>query len=378
MSKSEAVTHFGEVFNAHPGPHRILGDQAFRVTKSYINNLSVPVTVGIRNGAKFILPSIPDCNCNKFIARTEMMLSRRVANDFIRFFSLINDKSSMELQALKEAYSCRITTSTIGSVNLILDYKVSIQEIQRRGGSIYFHEIDDVISLLPIDEAPLHPYSEFGRENLATDRITGEDSLNFYYEIEIIDNVGKLSDRYVNIHNEIFRVTPRKHKNKRDGIYIVSSAAAFGESGPERLVQKHFSLESSEVVNFLFSSYEEALNRGNFDAARKEELTRLEHQIQTEKLNLAKLKNAHEKEMLEMDQKYKVIEADRLKQQAEIDLLRAEKEMRNKLEQMRIKDMYEERSYRRKDESELMKHVPAAIMGIGTIFMMIKTFMPKK
>ena len=379
MDKNEAVTHFGEVVNAHPGLQKYqIGAFPFRFQKIYINHLPVPVTVGIRCGGKFTLPNIPDLHCNKFIARIEFMFDRRAANEFSNFVSTITEESSDELRALKEAYTVRVTTATTGGINVVLDYKLSMMDLQRRGGSVYFHEIDDVVSLLPLSQAPNHPHSEVGREKRATSGVVGDDLLNFYYEVEIIDNLGQLSDRFINIHNEVYRVSPRKDKNKRDGIYIVSTAAAFGDLGSNNLTQKMFALDSSVASSFLYSSYDEAKNHGDMGAARKEELTKLEHELALEKTNFAKLKLSHETQLLELDQKYKAADAERQKQQIELDLHRSEKEARAKLESQRMKDMFEARSYQRKDESEFMKHLPMMIMGIGAVLMAIKTFTGSK
>ena len=66
------------------------------------------------------------------------------------------------------------------------------------------------------------------------------------------------------------------------------------------------------------------------------------------------------------------IAADTLRREAEAKQLKLEEEAEKR--RVEMKDLYEERSQRRKDSGESLKFLPNLIIGLGAVFLAIRSF----
>lgn len=73
--------------------------------------------------------------------------------------------------------------------------------------------------------------------------------------------------------------------------------------------------------------------------------------------------------MVEMDREVKRLQRESAESQAELERVRQKEE----LERQRIKDYYEDRAFSRKDNNEALKIIPSIVVGIGAVFMAIKS-----
>lgn len=378
---NEIPSHFGDVAVARPGPRDMprfgqLNPITYKV--SYINNLSKAVTVVWRSGLRFVLPPQRGMESNKLVVRVEITIDASAAPDIRRQLSAVNDASSSELKALREAFTVKILENTYGGATLILDYPLSLEQLHACGGSVYYHELDSVISLHDHQSAPPHPYSEEGRNlRLIEASDLGLSGIGFGYSVEIIDNNKSYGDRFLNIGNKVYKVAAQKDRDRRDGIYVIANHPTQGEIGREGRDVQYHPFEGAEEKLGIFKSAEDALNLGDASLARKHEIVSLEHNLAKQKIELQETKNAHQKEMLEKETELKRVETERDRQTRIITEMREAAEHSMKMERERAKSYYEDRAYDRKDTNEVLKFLPSIIVGIGAVLMAIKTFAGK-
>lgn len=342
---------------------------------SFINNTSVAITVVQRSGLRVSIPPKPSFRSSGFVIRAEWAISAEVKENVRAVLNGVDDRSSQELQLLKRALQeSDEKQGFYAPAKLILDHPISVEQIKNHGRSVYHHESDLVISLLSVQAAPLHPYSEAGRNaKMMVDTPVRVGGSSFGYCVEIVDNTGRFGDRFLNIVNTVYRVRPIRDTTRRNGIYIGSSTPDTGVFQPGEYTVKFLPLDSPDQDQCgLFKSYEEAEHLGDLSGARKRELAEIEHATAHLRRENDQLKQQHVLEISEWEFKLKHAEA--LQKEADFKRERRESELEEErkriehflaLEKLRVKDRYEERSLDRKDRSEIVKMLPTIIVGIG-------------
>lgn len=370
-------TLFGDVGVSPIGPQdRRIGYSPIEYRLSYINNMPVPVTVEWRSGIKFTLPPQPSFDSNCLVVRVEITIHPSVKVDIQRVLSAVTDDDNSELRALRQAFRLSVKNPSYGSSVLILDYPLTLEQLRQYGGSVYYHELDAVFSLMNFHQTPPHPFGIAGRNMHlidAADKLGSK--IGFNYAVEVVDNAGKHGDRYLNIGNKVYRAPAQRDPERRDGIYIISNEPVEGQVELAEREIKYYPFEGAEEAIGLFETPEEALNLGDLSLAKRQEILNLEHQITIGKAELVMTKQTHEKEMADKDRELKLLEMERERQARVIEELRSEAEHRMKLERERVKDYYEDKSYERKNENEVLKFIPGVIVGLGAIFLAFRNLM---
>lgn len=374
LNLTSIPTHFGEARIAQMGPRdRSNGISPIEHRLTYINNLPVPVVVAWRSGLKFTLQPNPSLENQSLLMRTEIIVTPQVKFDIQRLLSAVDDNSTAELKSMRDAFKLQVKGNFHGGATLVLDYPLTLDKLREFGGTVYYSELDCVVSLLQLEDVPPHPYSEAGRRSQTiTDSPIDHGRAGFGYAVEIVDNAGKYGERYLNISGTVYKVSPMKDWERRDGIYIVSNYAARGELGPDGLNVTHYPFELAEADLGLYRSFDEAKHLGDISTGRKEHLASLEHQLTIAKAELQRAKVEHDTDMVERNRELQRLEAETVRLKGDRDRLEHE----HTLERARLKDYYESRAHFRKDHSEAIKILPSIIVGIGAIFMAIKTFFP--
>jgi hypothetical protein len=185
----------------------------------------------------------------------------------------------------------------------------------------------------------------------------------------IIDNDDVLSDRYHNLYGETVKVPKFKSNNGiMNGLYIVTIQDDFSIK-----VDTYYKIEEIDSVNFIYKTKEEAETGANKLDLLNNELKEKELAMQH---NLIIAKENYEKTIHNLK-----LENEKIKSEYEIKAKEDElkfNEIKRKLEQMsisdkiyydrnhyKIKNDYEEESYRRDSFIESLKTV-AALSGIVT------------
>jgi len=342
---------------------------------SFINSTNHPITVVQRSGLRVSIPPKPSFRSTGFVVRTEWDVSPEVKENVRAVLNGVDDRASQELQLLKEALQKSDKEyGFYARAKLILDHPISLEQIKSHGRSVYHHETDLVISMLSVEAAPLHPYSEAGRNaKMMMESPVRVGGSSFGYCIEIVDNTGRFGDRFVNIVNTVYRVKPIRDPTRRSGIYIGSSKPDAGNPQPGEYTVRFVPLDDPDHEQHgLFKTYEEAEHLGDLSGARKRELADIEHATAQLRRENDKLKQQHAMEISEWE--FKLKQAEALQKEADFKRERREAELEEErkrvehflaLEKLRMKDRYEERSLDRKDRSEVVKMLPTIIVGIG-------------
>lgn len=348
---------------------------------SYINNLPVPITVKQKSGLTFVLPALPVLTSNRFIVRMEIVILESVRPSVARFISTVNQESSPELQAMREAYEAQLNNYGRGA-KLVLDYPISLEQLKQYGGTVYHSDLDILISLLDQDEVAPHPYSEEGQRAQMVIGIPGvTDSDDFCYTIHMVDNTGKRATRFLNVGNNVYKVTAKKDITKRNGIYVVSNRFVDGDQSTKDFITKYYGYDVDEESLGLYRSYDEALHFGDLASGKKADLIKMESQISENKLRIASMglelqnaKDAHEYEMIEKNRVLKELQVKHEAETLEATRIREKAENEAAEQRQKLKDHYEARSHQRKDDTESLKYIPTIVVGIGAIFMAFKAF----
>jgi hypothetical protein len=342
------------------------------IKKEYFNHLSLPVTVKERSGLTFSLASNPVMGRNEFVIRMTLVIHSAMRDQVHRFLCSVNDESNGTLKATRDAFNMRVIENKNGPVTIVLDYTINLNEMQNYGGTVYFSEIDTLLSISSVGDAPNHPYSSSEASALLENNLNTED-YSFVHAINIVDNLGLFGNKYVQFGGSIYPVPSKKNPEMRDGIYIVGNKAMMTNSAEGNVEVQRYDFHDAERLN-LYNSFEEARAAGLTETTKKHELTYMEHALQKSKAEQQAFKQQHEKEMQEKEAiiKRMQIENDRVVEELRVGKLKLDQS--RELELMSAKSVSEHRSYDRKDSSELMKFIPAVIMGLGATFLAIKSF----
>lgn len=380
MSKSEAKipTYFSEPYLTPINlTENRIGNSPIETRLTYTNNLTVPVVVVLRSGLKFEVYPQRSLTNNQLIIKQTVIINQIVKSDIQHILSGVSGDSSVELKAMREAFTLQVNQNTYGGATIVLDYPLTIETLRKLGGTVYLHELDILITLENISNASEHPYSEKGiRDTLMVTSNILEHGFN--YAIELVDNESRYGDRFINICHRIYRVSTIKDYGRKDGVYIKSNNHIEGEFSKTDITIKHYPFEYAEENLGLYKSMEEAVSNGDVNLARKHELTKLEHCIGLQKAELSQLKNAQEKATLELEQETKNRDKEREVFMHLLKEVREQAEYNMAMEKQRLKDYYESRSYERKDSSEVIRWLPAIVSALFTAAAVIMKLQTKK
>lgn len=344
----------------------------YSVRKSYINHTTMAVTIQERIGLSISLPASPQPDVNNvFIVRLELDFHASIRRQVELTLSYLDDSVSAELKLLKDCFNKRAKENLNGGIVVFLDYPVNLEQIRACGGSVYLKEMDVVLSIMPPNQTPDHPANVKNYDKALKENMSNSESC-FMLNVDVIDNDGTLGVHYMRVGEQVYRLATRKNKALANGVYHSSNANvsnAIDTGRPEvRLLQK----ENFENYG-IFTSFEDA-KTWDGDTNRKTELIKLEHELQLSKTNASLIKAQHEKDLMEKELKLKamMIENEQLIESQRVVKSRIEKV--EELKMMGIKNNYEELSYTRKNESEVVKFLPTLILGIGAAVLAFTKF----
>ncbi len=338
---------------------------AYAHTVDYINGTRTNITVIERNGIKITIPPSGLIDVRGFIVRSTFKFNESVNFDADGLLNDVTENSSIELRQLRDAMINGLRTKVYGHYVISIDYNIEPNDLLESGGTMYYSNLDLVVSVRDIAHVPPHPYSEEGRK---LKMLTEDDDINsvgsFGYKLKIIDNGGNFNARWVNIAGRPFRIPAIKDPTLTDGVYLTSTGASIG--APPKIEMFTFD-EAAEKLH-LYKSKEEAEALGDLFLQRERELKERE-------LSFKEFENDYKLRRQEMqttidarEQSFKLKELEYDEKLARLNHIRDEIEHQRKLEEIRKKDYYENRSYERKDSSEILKYAPVVVAGVFALF----------
>lgn len=353
----------------------------FKVEKEYYNGLSEPVTVVDRSGIPVSITPMRIEFPNTFLVRFNFTYNRSVKIDIERLSNAKCETSRALRDAIRHG---SVKEGAFGRMAATITYAVTKEQLHSGGGSLYLTNLDIVVSTMQGHYVPRHPFNLDGIRNHMVGK---EETINtvgsFGYAIQIVDNEGVYGKRYININKEIYEVSPFVDNTRLSGVYHAKTAPV-GENGivPPPIAVR-FTFEEAEQYLGFFKTIEEARILGDISEEQKRELEERALQLKRDVADFNATKLAKE---VELDEQRRSFELERLqeeelrrsrenewkRQESEqsMRLMRLKEEIaaldhRRSMESINRKDHFEERSYSRKDSSEMFKWIPAVI-GAGT------------
>ena len=359
---------------------------------TYHNRTHAPITVVERSGLKFVVkPAASYGHEQEFIIRVQYKFDNAVRNNTQLLLDRLHTLTA-QLQVFKEAFHCEANTDAYGGVRFTIEFPITHSALKGLGGSVFYKEIDTVISTADPENCPEHPESELGYMTQLVDLTNLESRVadDFFLQIRIIDNDLSYGDRFININGQIFRVKSNIDKSKRNGVFINRSPKEVPEEIGKILISETLTHAEATDKLRLFRTFDEAYNVGDFEMAKKKELADMEQANLLEKKRLesrrAELQDRElEQERVKLDQEKVKLDQERIKgdqerikreNEIEKDNLaaqRAREDHQRAASKRQTDDYYDERSYQRKDSSETVKWLPTIIVGIGAVIVGFKT-----
>lgn len=311
---------------------------------AYTNNLDVDVWVCERSGAIHRLS--PRHGKERVFG---VLISRRFHSSTTVSYDLsemVENKvgalrPDISMRAMAESYNPIFSSMAGMGVSKDIVFTLNKRRIEEKGGVVY-HEASDLVIALSREQA-VHPGSPQARlASMREGLVEPEDFPTFGHprlSVAIIDNERVFGDKYVNLGGVVHVAKATQSDKFLSGVYISRDGVVNEAGQPSKPTVTRYKFEEvSECGIGFYDSREAAENLGNFEKAAEQKTAQV-------KAETTVLKSVLEKESLETK-------------------LHATKEQSNyEQRSLERKDYYEDKSHRRKDSSEEMKYIFAAIAG---------------
>ncbi len=347
------------------------------IIHTFANHSHVPITIVHRSGLKVTLQPNPRLGSTSgLIARTEIRASGESYQSVSKYLSAVGEHASPELLKMRESFQMQLEFSQSRNAGaIILDYPVDLEVLRQHGGTVYYSELDMVVSLESAFTVSEHPYSQAGRDvAFANSLPIPVDGLDFSYAISIVDSTHQIGPRYLNMVGSVYKVTPKVDHTRKDGVYVMSTHEVVGSIKQDGWWVRRFGFENLEATLGLYASSEEAMVHGDAVTAEKMRLAEVEKEI-------VQLKAERERDLLTQKKEMDVVlhKAEQEKVEAEDRRRKAEEAQRKAEEEserrrLQLRDLMEERSQIRKDGGETLKFLPNLVIGIGAIMLALGKF----
>lgn len=387
---------------------------------TYINHMGYPITVVTRQGFRHVVPvsDVPTKETS-FRVRIEIAVTSAGFQALKVFMAGLPEGKYKIMHDMKAVWDNQIKIrhmhGAMAYVSFVVDYVIEPKAFFDNM-SVYHRDSDCVISRLDIMAAPPHPYHA---DAAVLDRRAfdpeSNSSANACIQFELIeDPEHPMTPRYVCISNRAFKITPKRDIRREPGLYVTSLSRDPENHTRTRAVQEVYDFDQMEKELGIFQTAEEALSAGDLKSIRQSQLAELEHQttlmrreLEGQKATTDRLRLEREEDLrrIEHERRQEVLAAEtalnrqiaenkliaeaaehlKLELKTNMERLEAERSQRTALfkENMTIrellrkdhyenmslarKDVYDDKSSQRKDYSELLKFLPAAVIGIGAL-----------
>ena len=378
------------------------------VRTTYINYLSVNVSLMMRSGVRFSVPPIASTIKDKFIIRNHYSCLKQAKDEMLSSLHMTGNLGTTYQKTLELAMHQNLHETQYSNIRfeVAIDTIVDLATLSG-SNSCYLTDHDIVLSTkVPLASAS-HPFSN---HTVVVDkfkeRSTLSNALNYF--VEIIDNENQLKNRFMLIGGDIQEIRTIKDINRVTGVYF--GTYVNGLDGKLEVKTKQYSIEDAQNVLGIFTTMEEALTGGSQEFIQKkkiEEVKALKTQTELDSIMFKADNSKQENEYKKMENEFKLMLMEKEKTLKEITMRQSEFEtlMKNKMmeekasydklvmdmstkyEKQKMKmalrhdkdkkkleskksrrdDYYDERSVQRKEKTEWSKAAPAIIVGALTL-----------
>lgn len=359
-----------------------------KMEKEFYNGLSEPVTIMGREGVPVEIAPMRIEYKDSFIIRFVFTYHKSVKINTER---LSNAKCETSI-ALRDAIRHgSVKEGHFGKMVATITYVVTKEQLHNGGGSLYLTNLDIVVSTMQGNYVPRHPQNLDGiRNTLVGDEETINTVGSFGYAIQIVDNENVYGKRYININKEIYEVNPITDFGRVSGVYHAKTAPVGANGMVPPPIAILYTFEEAETYLGFYKTIEEAKLLGDIGEEKKRELEeralmlRKEvmdfnlRKVEAEKI-LDKQKREYELSRIAEDEARKTRENEykRLETEQTMRLARLKEEVaaldhQRSMDSLHRKDHYEERSYGRKDSSDMLKWIPGLIGAGAALFLALR------
>lgn len=282
--------------------------------------------------------------------------------DNVQKLLAMSEYKNLELRIIQKeltAWLPRRGYSNDITVNVDLEFPI---RKMKTGQGLYSAECDTLfIRADQVLNIP-HPYSREGthlREAMVGE-IPGKSAGVF---VEIIQNENKFEERYIYVAKKIVKITPHTDRSRKEGVHVTTIGYNDYDAEDElrniNIFTELLTFEEAEEKIGLYKTAEAASAFGDLGIMRKDELTRLEHELQRSKVEYDTVKRDAERADLEARRRYTELSNQFEEEKAK----RMDKYDQRKHERA---DFYDERGQYRKDGSDAWKFAATvAITALG-------------
>jgi hypothetical protein len=384
MKQEDIVTFYGKVriTSIKPNDAEAGGLSHFHFNTKFINNTRKVIRAKLRSNLEIPCPAVPArsqySHDEQFIVRKELVVGQVCAEAMRNYFINLPEVYG-ELDVFRKAYlqvyDNLYRFGNTRELRCTVEYTFTENELSANGGMFYHDELDTMFKFGDEPFPTAHPHSAEGRQQAVLESAeTVRDEHGFVFWVEIIDNLGKYGERFVSICNQIYKIVPRRDKNRQDGLYIVSSKPSNGRVNSTEIFERKYPLDNIDKELGIYATYELAQTHGDVAGVRKREWQDREHEFAREKQEWAQEKLRLEREAEERKRHISDIEQERAAAKLQMNELRDRQEHLAKMQELQMKEKFETRSAERKDASEFIKFLPSILAAVGTIVMIWKAF----
>lgn len=341
----------------------------------FLNYSGRPITLGFRNGLVMSVPSKQSRVSQAFVIREELYLSDNIKHSARDKLISHEGPKSDDLRAFEDLFIGSYRDQIHG-LSLKYDYEVTPRIMNDQGGTIYLVEQDIILST-KTNDIPLHPfcYEAMTKAPKGT-RTLGENGLG----VEIIDNQERIGPRYIRLMGKVVRVDAVKNALKRDGVYLKYRGMMESANAASQDVVDFIPAEDMQNAKWLYVSHAEARSAPEHEVELSYELKQLDLQGKKVTAETSLAKSEQDREKLDLERRNLLLqtqldEEERRTRHFENELKRRydREDHQTRMDSMRSKDYYEERSVVRKDSSEMWKFIPTVVMGAGAAIVALKS-----
>jgi hypothetical protein len=248
----------------------------------FFNSLNTTVIAMTRTGVKYHIPPLPGASFKGFVVRTNYHAKGGVNVDTHDLWNDSGHATTAEAELIAKVVTRDDTKVKAGQFPHFgtIDYLIQYSDFADYGGSVYLPNLDLTLSILPVEDAPPHPYSMVGLRHAAAGEVVElTERKGLTYQIRIIDRLGRFGDRYANLGGEVFHIKAERNcADMQCGVYAVSNYPANGDQSLPQARTRYFKFDDASEQLHLYYTFNEAKTLGNPQDVYKRELDDKAHQ----------------------------------------------------------------------------------------------------
>lgn len=358
----------------------------FNITYSFHNESNKFITVIGRDSFRFSLKplskntSIIGYNSsmltNKILIQKKIVIHRSQAEEAKEFLNLA-EHSDPNLLVIRDAFNQAYFSyahkrphedkTGLLDYTIYVQYSIDLNELNQIQEDYYHVPTDFLLSTKPLKEVSPHPFSKSALHATKPECARYSVGVDFM----IIDNDNEISDRFIMLGSDVYKIVPRIDKTKENGVYV--SKYSYSATHQTRVIHESvcYPLDEADEKLGLFKTVEEAQSSGNISKRLEKDLLDAKNILRQRELEIERLKQEHEEKSLRFKDEFNDKEHRRKDQTTDRDyqfeqfkaqLERDKLVMNSKLEQMKAQNEKEKASM---ENIKLFFAGIVAIAGIG-------------